>query len=241
MSALPPGLTPEMMANLAAFLAAQPAKQNVSRPNGLLQPNQIRGYNANYKYEFREYPKALTPPRMTVRDANHERTLRVEWGRPLPWNNDLDGAPRIAEYYGTESYPKEIVPPQIVVFTRAEEDAKLAAWRAEAGDEPLNRDADYPKWLFHPDKPALMVATRDEEIALGRGWFSTPAEAQSASKPKGPSTAKYVSNRMTPEEEAERIDLVERAAKVNLQFYPQWSSARLKREVEELEAKLQPA
>lgn len=35
----------------------------------------------------------------------------------------------------------------------------------------------YPKWLFHATKPAVVVDDEAGEQDLGLGWFSTPAEA----------------------------------------------------------------
>lgn len=243
---LPAGLTPEMMDNLARFFS-QPNQAAYVRPSGLLQPNQMRGYNPRYQYKYREYPKALTPPRIQVRDANHERDLRVQWGTPLPWNNDDDGRDLIREYYTTQEYPKMVTPPQVIVQSAADEKSKLAAWRAESGEAGDDMQAGYPKWLFHAEKPAEFVNGRDEETALGQGWYTTPAEAMSAARPKTPAVPgdrrvvvpQHQSGpiKYSPEEEAERIDLMARAAKHKVQYHVQWGTPRLRREVEEAEAK----
>jgi len=249
MAELPPGLTPEMMANLAAFLANQPIKDMYVRPSGTLPQNQIRGYNPRYVYSYKEFPKALTPPPTIVKNEAHERTLRVQWGTPLPWNSgEGDGRETIAGYYAGQDYPKEVPTPQVIVYTAQEEAAKLAEWRAAHGGEGAHPATPYPKWLFHPDKPAIYVMTSDQEVGLGPNWFDTPKAAQDAVKSKVRPDVRteiqatttrpgMVNGRYSLDEEAERIDLMARADRLSVTFHPQWGTPRLKREVEEAESK----
>jgi hypothetical protein len=34
----------------------------------------------------------------------------------------------------------------------------------------------YPRWMFHPRKEAVIVNDPDEEKALGKGWYRSPAQ-----------------------------------------------------------------
>lgn len=34
----------------------------------------------------------------------------------------------------------------------------------------------YPRFRYHPDKPAELVNSPEEEKALGAGWYKSPAE-----------------------------------------------------------------
>jgi hypothetical protein len=34
----------------------------------------------------------------------------------------------------------------------------------------------FPKWKYHPTKPAVIVYTPEEERALGDGWVDSPAD-----------------------------------------------------------------
>lgn len=235
---LPAGLTQEMMESIAAFFTAQQDQLNQApRPRGLLTANQIRGVNPRYKYTFKEYPKALTPPPIQVRDAKHERDLRVQWQKPLPWNpNDPDGKELINDYYASQEYPREVNPPQIVVRSPEEEHAVIAGWKAEGRIKPgdVMASTGYPKWKFHAEKGASFVKTREDEQELGRGWYDTPLEAQkSAAASVGMDLGPK--RRLTPEEEKE--DLLARATKVGVEANSQWGLPRLRREVEEAEVR----
>lgn len=39
---------------------------------------------------------------------------------------------------------------------------------------------EYPKWMFHPSLPAVVVKDPDEEKKLGSDWFERPEQAQAA-------------------------------------------------------------
>ena len=52
-------------------------------------------------------------------------------------------------------------------------------------------EVNYPRWKYHPNKPAVVVNSAKEEKDLGPGWFDSPdPEAQKAeplkSKPGKP-------------------------------------------------------
>ena len=124
---LPPNINPAILAAALQYLQAQ-AQQMAPRPSGVLQPHQIRGVNPQYKYEYKEFPKALTPPDWEIKDAKQERDLRVRWRRPLPWSDQADGKDLTAQYYAEQEYPKRETPPQIIVNDTTEEAAVRAAW-----------------------------------------------------------------------------------------------------------------
>lgn len=35
---------------------------------------------------------------------------------------------------------------------------------------------EYPKWLYHPEKEAIVVPDKEAHEALGHGWYDTPAK-----------------------------------------------------------------
>jgi hypothetical protein len=51
---------------------------------------------------------------------------------------------------------------------------------------------EFPKWLYHPDKPTgVMVENQDEADSLGSGWVSSPALFKPAeTKPAVPTDEK---------------------------------------------------
>ena len=205
---LPEGMTPDMMAAIAAFMQQQQQALNRARPSGILQPNQIRGVNPNYKYKYREFPKALDPPPVTVTDAPQERTLRSRWNQPLPWG-DKD---MVEAYYGEQEYPKEMLPPQVVVNSPEEEESMLASWHGKTGR------VNYPRWMFHAEREAVLVRSHDDQVALGAGWFPTVKEAIESAQ-----AAVRVSKNPS-----EREDLMNRAHQLGIEFKPQWSTDRLR-------------
>jgi len=218
---LPQGLTPEVLKNIQDFMASQPAKQEYVRPSGLLKSDQVRGVNPRYRYEYREYPKALTPPKITIRDANHERQLRNSWHMPLPWGTDDDGKALTANYYAEAVYPRDVQPPQIVVNNAQEEAAKLAEWRVDGSGA---KGSVYPKWLFHAEKGGQMVSSRDAEIALGGGWFDTPAGALASLKKEAASASDSLDG------------LRETAVALGIGVDKRWGEKRLRDEIESAEA-----
>lgn len=40
----------------------------------------------------------------------------------------------------------------------------------------------YPKWKYHPSKPAVIVNDAVAEEALGEGWFDNPTDAKAAAE-----------------------------------------------------------
>lgn len=42
----------------------------------------------------------------------------------------------------------------------------------------------YPKWLYHPSKPAALVADETERKALGAGWAESPADVSAEPPPE---------------------------------------------------------
>lgn len=51
--------------------------------------------------------------------------------------------------------------------------------------------ASYPKWLYHPSKPAVVVKDEAEHKELGAGWVESPADLLRPAEPKrsGPEEA----------------------------------------------------
>lgn len=218
---LPEGVTPEMMQAIAAFMQSQQAALQRARPSGTLQPNQIRGVNPNYRYKYREFPKALDPPSVTVVSVAQERTLRARWNQPLPWaDRDMMDA-----YYDAQEYPKEMLPPQVVVNSSEEEESMLASWHGKTGR------VNYPRWMFHAEKEAVMVRSHDEQVALGAGWFPTVKEAIAAAQAD-------VRNYKQP---SEREQLMDKAHQMGIEFKPQWSTDRLREAVEAAEKEAEAA
>lgn len=85
--------------------------------------------------------------------------------------------------YVHKPYPRHLVPPGgdpmtdfVVVNDEHEEAAQKAMWNVGNGEAI----AGYPKWMFHPTKPPVMVRSKAEEDAHGRGWYPTPSEAVAA-------------------------------------------------------------
>lgn len=214
---LPPGVTVEMLQNIAKFFAEQP--QERPRPSGTLSKNQIQGLNPKYKYVFQEYPKALTPPDVKINNQLEERSFRAQHKMALPW----DAKDYIDAYYAVQNYPKLLVPPQVIVDTPEEEDAKLASWRVANPDRVV-----YPRWMFHYALPAVMVNDRRQEEALGPDWFSTPAEAIQMAGDKAKVTEKQLS---------EHDRLVEEALAAGLKVDKRWSIERLKNALADIKAK----
>lgn len=94
---------------------------------------------------------------------------------------------------------------------------------------------EYPKWKYHEDGRAVVVQSRDGEVALGAGWGDSPAgpfatveAVASAEGDMGPavladvtatpgSTAKDVADRLQLSEEAARAILEDLAASGQLE------------------------
>jgi hypothetical protein len=43
--------------------------------------------------------------------------------------------------------------------------------------------SEYPKWLYHAERGAVIVATPDEHAALGPDWAESPAAAAAPPHP----------------------------------------------------------
>jgi hypothetical protein len=165
-------ITPEAIAAAMLFLANQAANQK-PRPTGLLPQSMIRGVNPNYRYEFREYPKALIPPDVIVSNRQEEHLCRVKWQEPLPWpSNDPAGRELIEQYYATQNYPKRMTPPPIPAKDAAEEASYRAAWRDDFGEIDI-----FPMWMFHATNQPVLVGNRQQKEALGDGWFPNLMDA----------------------------------------------------------------
>jgi hypothetical protein len=227
------GITPEIMAALSSFFSTQPT--NPPRPSGLLQPNQIRGVNPRYQYVYREFPKALTPPDILVRDELMERDLRARWGAPLPWPEGIqpNGMNPVAAYYAGQHYPKTMTPPQVLVNSRDEEESLMASWNIERPAGDSNAEVTYPRWMFHASEPATLISNRDHELALGPGWYPTPNEALNAAR-KG--------STITTEQLDEHSRLVKQAVELGVRGADsRWTDQRLKNAIAGVEAKKQAA
>lgn len=158
----------------------QQVKENVA-PRSLLQPGDVPGYPTWKRPEFHEYPKALTPPTVTVSSEMEERRLRSRWNQPLPYLENPEKV-MIEKYYAEQVYPKQMQPPQVIVNSPEEESGILAGWQRSPDAQSAASDP-YPKFLFHPFKPAQMVRNKADEDRLGPGWFPTIAEAVEAAQP----------------------------------------------------------
>lgn len=165
------GISQEQFQQIMSFMATLPAARP-PRPSLVMTPSQMRGVNPNYKHVHREYPKALNPPEVAVKDRHHEAKLRLEWKTPLPWNA-VDDKEVIEGYYTLQEYPKTMAPPQIIVNSEDEEEQQISAWRA-AG---RGAGANYPRFMFHPKLPAVRVASLAERNSLGAGWYDSADEA----------------------------------------------------------------
>lgn len=227
---LPPGVNAAMIAATLQYLQAQ-AEQNAPRPSGLLQKHMIRGVNKNYKYEYREFPKALTPPDIEVADAKQERQLRVKWSRPLPWDaTKPEGQALIAQYYEEQVYPKRETPPQIVVQDANEEASVRAAWQMEYGE---SAGIIYPAWFFHVTKQPVMVSNSKQRDALGKGWFATPSEAMDA--------AKGITAPVKLDEQEEREALIRRADELGVSYDMRMKTPKIKQLVQQAEREREEA
>jgi len=223
LSNLPPGMTMEMMRAALAFLASQTIP--VTRPSGLLQPNQIRGVDPNRKYTFIEYPKALTPPDVEIKSMQEERQLRVKWQQPLPYNvNDPQGKEFIDEYYATQTYPKLATPPQIIVHSSDEEAAIRASWNMDGQEVQL-----FPMWMFHASKPSVLVNNAKQLEQLGEGWFRTPQEAIDSAKGQKPV--------VQASEEIRRAEIIKRADELGVAYDRRQTTDAIARAVEKAETK----
>lgn len=215
---LPAGLTPDMMAAIAQYFAAQQVlARTAPRPSGLLQPSQIRGVDLGTPYVYREFPKALNPPADTINSSVEERNWRAKHKQPLPWDDRL----MVDTYYQTRSYPVSMKPPQIVVHTAQDEKAKLAEWNMSGGDR-----ISYPRYLFHPAMGAKFVNSIDEEQALGDGWFGTPSEAmdEALRLAKGDNTRD------------ERHALITEAMTLGVKFEQSWNNKRVREAIDKFKA-----
>lgn len=225
---LPPGVTPEMMAALAAFFASQP--QVTSRPRGILSGTQIRGVSPGYRYKFREYPKALNPPDVRIDSAEHERRFRITFKDPLPWDPaQPDHKQYIEDYYATQEYPKTMTPPQIIVNSQDEADAVSASWRAQDGE--AEQSVVYPRWMFHADKEPRLVNNLAQESQLGEGWYPSPkALREATSGEKRPV--------QTMDEAVSHDELLDKALELGIAGVDKrWSVDRLKNAIAKVEAR----
>lgn len=41
----------------------------------------------------------------------------------------------------------------------------------------------YPRWKYHAEKEAVIVADETAEAALGKGWFDSPADVVKREEP----------------------------------------------------------
>jgi hypothetical protein len=217
-------ITPEMLAAAMQFIANQQA-QTRPRPTGILPPNMIRGVNPNYRYEYREYPKALIPPDVLVSNRMEESVCRVRWQEPLPWpTNSPEGRELIEQYYARQEYPKRMTPPPVAAKDAAEEASYRAAWREDFGDVDI-----YPMWMFHATNQPVLVANRQQKDALGDGWFPNLMDAWNH--------VRGIRPEQTLDSETERTDLMLRADALGLAYDMRIQLGLLRQLVEKAEAK----
>ncbi len=236
MANLPPGISPEQMAAFVKFFASLPTERVM--PSGTLQPNQIRGVNPRYSYVYQEYPKALYPPPVKVNNAREERDFRSHFHMLLPWNpNDEVQRDTMEEYYARQEYPKAMSPPMLVAYNVQEEEAITAAWRTT--DLKVGASVIYPRWMFHVHLDPQLVTSRDAEIALGQGWYSTPGEAVLAARgEERPAPASEVYDGAG---KAEHDALMERALELEIpKADTRWSDERLRSAIARAEREKAP-
>ncbi len=141
-------------------------------PRPLLQPGDAPGYVKSKRIDYVEYPKAIYPPKVVVKNRFDEERCRQEWKQPLPWLPNSEKA-AIDAYYAQQTYPKVMEPPPLMVESAKEEAIVRASWK-DTGAEAVDTDS-YPKTFFHLTLPPVVVRTREEEEALGPGWYPTIA------------------------------------------------------------------
>ena len=227
---IPERFTPDDLAQIASFLAEQRRASQQKPLGGLLPPEHIRGNDPNYRYKYREYPKALTPPAEHIADADAERRFRVKYKDRLPYDGD-DAPAKIAEYYALASYPKKMEPPQVIVNTIQEEESVLAGWNA--GTPGRKERVTYPRWMFHGSKEPVLVSNINQEQALGRDWYPTVGEAMNSVKEA------MVSTRVAEENDERSVllhELEERGGKADRR----WSTDRLRAELDKLDRESVP-
>lgn len=222
---LPERFTQDDLSQISAFLAEQRRASQQKPLNGLIPPEHIRGNDPNYRYKFREYPKALTPPAEHISDADAERRFRVKYNDRLPYQGD-DAPAMIAEYYALATYPKNMTPPQVIVNTIQEEEAVLAGWNATM---PKRSDRiTYPRWMFHGSKEPVLVSNIGQEQALGADWYPTAAEAVKSVRDAMISTQKA-------DENDERSILLGEIEARGGKADRRWSTDRLRAELDNLD------
>jgi hypothetical protein len=218
---LPEGMTPQAIMAALQYLSQQAQQAAYKRPSGVLPQNMMRGVNPNYTYEYKPYPKALTPPDVIVADDKEEKALRIKWKTPLPWAvNDPEQREFIAEYYANQSYPHRMTPPQIIVQDESHEAAVKAAWRAEYGEDAVRL---YPAWFFHASQPPALVGSAKELEKLGAGWHDTPAKAVDA--------AKGIKPAVPASEELERASLMKLAGDLDIKVDERMKTPRIRQMV----------
>jgi hypothetical protein len=225
---LPDGMTPQAIMAALQYLSTQTQASQYKRPSGVLPPSMMRGVNPAYVYEFREYPKALTPPDVEVANDQEERQLRIKWRMPLPWMiNDPEQREFIAEYYRVQEYPHRMTPPQIIVHDEAHEAAVKAAWRAEYGEDAVRL---YPAWYFHASQPPVLVSSAKEREKLGDGWYDAPSKAIDAARGRAPMTK--------GKDELDRISLMKLAEGLDIKVDERMKTPRIRQMVEAAQEKL---
>lgn len=60
----------------------------------------------------------------------------------------------------------------------------------------------YPKWLYHATKEALIVHSKEERDALGKGWVEAPVAAEPEVKKKSPGSKVEKESKTTEGDEA---------------------------------------
>ena len=148
----------------------------MARKDGLLDEDQIRGIDPNYRYQYKGYPKALYPPKVTVTDVAHEKRLRSQWNQPLPWTNPQQQKAR-DEYYAMQIYPKDMHPPHVTVQNPDEEQAMLASWGVTKAS---SHSEVWPHYMFHAKQGGRLVRSLVELQSMGEGWHDTPDQAMEA-------------------------------------------------------------
>lgn len=91
---------------------------------------------------------------------------------------------------------------------------------------------EYPKFLYAPGKPAVIVQDRDGEMALGEGWSPTP----DAPPPPNPAASGAQDPAAERVMEESKSPWLARAAETGLEIDRRWSVMTLKTKVLEAEA-----
>lgn len=96
---------------------------------------------------------------------------------------------------------------------------------------------EYPKWMYGPNKAAVIVQNRDGEGALGESWSPIPvADSNELNREAAVNVLSRVKDDEPSPEAVEEASWLDRAAALNLRVDRRWGIETLKGRVTEAEA-----